>query len=174
VNIKELRALVEAALLEEGLDHRELFPKGPKAWFHPGEEVISFFLPQAQRRPWGFSYFGYVGIEIPALRNWLREYKPGDEAGVFRSCFVIYFTMNEDIRGEFMVEHGRPVPADLWAGLVNDRLLRVPTTLDSLIDVYRESREQLGWLAHPNQTEAWDFLITWRASADPSLQIPLR
>ena len=46
------------------------------------------------------------GIEIPALRDWLNEHKPGEQSGIFRSGFVGYYTANEDVFRDFKVDHG--------------------------------------------------------------------
>ncbi len=171
MDVKELRAIMDGALRQEGLEERRLFPKGLKAWILPGGDIFRCFWPHATRSPWGFSYSGAIGIEIPALRQWLREFKP-NEAGIFHSCFVSYVTMNEDWFPEFMLEHGRPVPSDLWAGLLKDRLEKVPSTLDGLIASYRRGREELGWLAHPHERHAWDFLLKWHENPAPSIHVP--
>jgi hypothetical protein len=171
MNVKELRAVMDKALREEGLEEQRLFPKGPKVWTLPGDDLIRFFWPQAIRRPWGFIYHGAIGVEIPSLRRWLREFKP-EEPGIFHSCFVCYLITNEDISREFMVEHGNPIPADLWAGLLKDKLELVPPTLDGLITAYRRDKEQLGWLAHPHERHAWDFLLKWREDPNPSMRVP--
>jgi hypothetical protein len=70
------------------------------------------------------------------------------------------------------VEHENPTPADLWAGLLKDRLVRVPSTLDDLTTTYKRNKEELGWLAHPGMRHAWDFLMTWRDNPAPSLHVP--
>ncbi|WP_395623154.1 hypothetical protein [Sphingomonas daechungensis] len=171
MNVKEVRAVMEYALREEGLEERRLFPKGPKVWTLFGGDVVRFFWPQVIRRPWGFIYNGGIGVEIPTLRQWLREFK-SEEPGIFHSYFVSYLIINEDISSEFMVEHGNPIPADLWAGLLKDKLELIPSTLDDLASAYRRNKEQLGWLAHPHQRHAWDFLLKWRENPDPSLSVP--
>jgi hypothetical protein len=171
MNVKELRAVMDNALREEGLEEQRLFPKGPKVWTISGDDLIRFFWPQAIRRPWGFIYDGAIGVEIPSLRTWLREFKP-EGPGIFHSCFICYLITNEELRREFMVEHGNPIPADLWAGLLKDKLELVPPNLDSLITAYRRNKEELGWLAHPHQRHAWDFLLKWRENRDPSIHVP--
>ena len=133
MNVKELRAAMDKALGQEGLKEQRLFPKGPKVWTLPAGDIIRFFSPKAIRRPWGFIYSGAIGIEIPSLRKWLSQFKPDDEAGIFRQCFVSYHIINEDVSREFIVEQDRPVPSDLWAGLLKERLDKVPPTLDALI-----------------------------------------
>jgi hypothetical protein len=172
MNITELKAVMAAAFREEGLEERALFPKGQKVWTLTSDDLTRFFWPAPVRRPWGFSYMGYIGIDALGLRAWLGEHKPGAEAGIFQSCFLSYFTLNDEIRQEFMVDHGKPIPADLWASLLRDRLDRIPSTLDALIDVYRQNRAELGHLAHPHTRHAWDFLIKWRANPDPALAVP--
>jgi hypothetical protein len=57
-------------------------------------------------------------------------------------------------------------------GLEEQRLLLVPPTLDGLITAYRRDKEQLGWLAHPHERHAWDFLLKWRENPDPSIHVP--
>ena len=171
MNVKELRAIMDDALRDEGLEEQRLFPKGPKVWTLTAGDTVRFFWPQARRRPWGFIYDGAIGVEIPGLRAWLRQLKR-DEAGIFHSCFICYLLINEDISREFMVEHGNPIPADLWAGLLKNKLELVPPTLDGLITAYRRNREELGWLAHPHQQHAWDFLLKWRENPDPSIHVP--
>jgi hypothetical protein len=71
-----------------------------------------------------------------------------------------------------MVDHDKPVPSHLWAGLLKDRLDKVPPTLDALIDTYRRSKEDLGWLARPHERHAWHFLLKWRENPDPSIHVP--
>lgn len=163
---------METAFREEGLEERQLFPKAPKVWSLPAGDITRFFWPHAYRRPWGFRYSGAIGVEIPALRSWLREHKPGPEAGIFHFCFVSYLIINEDVLNKFVIEHGKAIPFDLWAGLLKDRLVRVPPTLDSLVAAYERNKEELGWLAHPNQRHAWDFLLKWRDNPTPSLRVP--
>lgn len=166
---------MESAFRAEGLEERRpRVPKAPKIWTLPADDIIRFFWPYAYRRPWGFVYSGSIGIEVPALRDWLREHKPGREAGIFQTSFVGYVIANEDVLRDFLVEHGEPVPADLWAGLLKDRLARVPPTLEGLIASYRRNKEELGWLAHPSSRHAWEFLLEWRDNPDPSLHVPTR
>ncbi len=174
MNVREFRSLMGEALRKEGLEELRLFPKGPKVWVLPGDssdDIIRFFWPHAYRRPWGFSYSGAIGIEIPKLREWLRSHKAGNE-GLFQSCFVNYMIANEDILGDFCVTHSDPVPDDLWAGLLRDRLDKVPTKLSNLVATYRRNREELGWLAHPEWRHPWDFLLKWCANPDPALDVP--
>lgn len=111
---------------------------------------------------------------MPALRHWLGAFKPGGQAGILHSCFVSYMIINDDVLGEFRVEHDKPAPLDLWAGLLKDRLERVPPTLDGLINAYRRNKEELGWLAHPHMHHAWDFLLRWNDNPSPMLQVPRR
>jgi hypothetical protein len=163
---------MESALRQEGLEERKLVPKRPKVWSLAGGDTIRFFFPHAYRRPWGFVYSGSIGVEIPSLRQWLQQHKLGDEVGIFHTCFVGYPIINEDILGEFMVEHDKPVPSDLWAGLLKDRLEKIPTTLDGLVAAYQRNKEELGWLAHPYDRQAWEFLLKWLKDPDPSLHVP--
>lgn len=170
MNIREFRTLTEAALRDQGFVERKVC--GQKVWTLPSEEVVRFFQPLAYRRPWGFLLSGIIGIEIPALRAWLQTHKPGDESGIFRGCFVAYNIANEDVFSKFTSTMDGPVAADLWAGLLLDRLEGLPSRLDDLIDLYRRNREGLGWLAHPHERFAWDFLVQWHQKADPSLRVP--
>jgi hypothetical protein len=164
---------MEEALGQEGLEERRLFPKGPKVWSLDDGDIVRFFWPQAIRRPWGFIYDGAIGIEIPSLRKWLSQFKPDAEAGIFRQCFVSYLIINEDVfRDVIMVENDKPVPSDLWAGLLKDRLDKIPSNLDALIGSYQRNKEELGWLAHPHQRHAWDFLLRWRENPLPSMHVP--
>lgn len=171
MNVKELRAVMQEAFRTEGMEERQLIPKAPKAWSLPDGNIIRFFQPHAYRLPWGYVYSGAVGIEIPSLRQWLRDNKGGAE-GIFHSCFVSYSIANEDVLGNFMIEHGKPVPADLWAGLLKDRLEKIPTTLDGLISTYWRNKEELGWLAHPYERHSWEFLLKWNDDPDPTLKVP--
>ena len=164
---------MEDALRQEGLEERRLFPKGPKVWTLNDGDIVRFFWPQAIRRPWGFIYDGAIGIEIPSLRTWLSQFKPDAEAGIFRQCFVSYLIINEDVfRDVIMVENDKPVPSDLWAGLLKDRLAKIPSTLDALIGSYQRNKEELGWLAHPHERHAWDFLLKWRENPVPFMHVP--
>lgn len=171
MNVKELGAIMQAALQREGLEARQIIAKAPKAWSLPTDDLIRFFQPHAYRRPWGFVYSGAIGIEIPALRQWLRANKSGEE-GIFHSCFVSYLIVNEDVFRGFMVTHEEPAPTDLWAGLLKDRLEQIPATLAGLITAYRRNKEELGWLAHPNERHAWDFLLRWHGDPSPALHVP--
>jgi hypothetical protein len=161
MNVKELRAVMAQALQAEGFEERRLAPRQPKAWTLPSDDIIRCFWPHAIRYSDGFRYTGVLGIEIPSLRNWLREHKPSDEAGLNRSCFVGYHILNEDVFQDFIVEHDRPAPADLWAGMLKDRLDKVPSTLDALVAAYRRNKEDLGWFAHPDQRPAWNVILKW-------------
>jgi len=106
------------------------------------------------------------------LRRWLTEHKQGD-VGIFHTCFVSYNILNEEVLGRrFMVEHGQPVPADLWAGLLKDRLAQIPSNLEALVTAYQRNKETLGRLAHPHERLAWDFLLKWLENPDPSLRVP--
>jgi hypothetical protein len=174
MNVKDVSVLVDAELRREGFEERRLLPGAPKAWVLPSEEVLRFFQPKAIRRPWGFTYSGYIGLEIPELRKWLRAYKANQTSHIFQSVFAAYYIMNNDDRHLFMVEHGKPIPADLWAGLIKDRLDLIPDQLARLIDLYRSNREELGGLAHPMMREAWDFLLRWHDDPNPTLPLPIR
>lgn len=134
--------------------------------------MIRFFSPDAYRRPWGFVYSGFIGVEIPALREWLSVHAPDDRCGIFHTCFVGCNIANEDVLQSFLLEHGDPVPADLWAGLLMDRVLTIPDSSDALLAAYRSDRQQLGWLAIPSHKPAWDFLLKWRDDPDPALHVP--
>ena len=171
MNIGEFRAIMDAALEAEGLEPVRIV-RPVKAWSYSGGDIVRFFHPQAVRRPWGFIYDGFVGVEIPTLRAWLNRHKSKEQTGIFHSCFAGYHTANEDILRDFMIEFGDPVPADLWGGLIKDRLVRIPETLEELIRVYRTERERLGELAHPHNKPAWDFLLRWRGNPDPALPVP--
>jgi hypothetical protein len=80
--------------------------------------------------------------------------------------------MNDDALGTFTVAHEETVPADLWAGLISDRLARIPSSLNDLVSVYRRSKEDLGWLAHPNERHAWNFLLKWLDDPHPDMHVP--
>jgi len=172
MDITEVRASLDEALAQEGLEKKKLKSIGPKVWALPGEEVVRFFSAGGHRRPWGFVFDGLIGLEIPALRAWLDEYRPAEEAGIFRSYFVAYHTANDDALRGFMIHDGDPVPADLWAGLIADRLRELPESVDALIEAYRGDKERLGWLAHPHERHAWDFLRNWWELPDPLLHVP--
>ena len=83
MSIRELRASLEDALAQEGLEQKKLVSIKLKIWALPGEEVVRFFSAHAYRRPWGFVFYGLIGLEIPALRVWLEEHKPAEDAGIF-------------------------------------------------------------------------------------------
>ncbi|MBB5727945.1 hypothetical protein [Sphingomonas prati] len=172
MDIKQLRGTVGAALAEAGLTKQSLFPKGDKVWQLSRPEVVPYFSPSPYRRTWGFVYCGVLGLEIPALRTWLLKHKPGDEAGIFRGAFTGYFSTNDELLRGFMVEHGLPVPAELWAGLIVDRLAAVPFTVEELLFQYRSNRQRLGWFAHLHDRHAWDFLLAWSKDPDPALHVP--
>lgn len=174
MDIRAFRAELGKAFCADGFEELRLRKGAPKVWALPSGKLIAYFAPDAQRRPWGFNLYGVIGIEIPALRDWLNEHKPGEQSGIFRSGFVGYYTANEDVFRDFKVDHGLPVPSDLWVGLIKDRLNRIPQTLDKLIATYRTNREALGWLAHPEDKAAWDFLIQWVHNPDPTLVVPYR
>ena len=171
MDIKEFRAIIASAFREEGFNEQRWVKGYPKYWTLEADDIIPFFAPDAQRRSWGFVLYGSIGIEIPALRDWLNRYKPGQEAGIFQTMFVGYYTANEKVLS-FMLDQGGPVPADLWVGLIKDRLQLIPPSIDELIATYRSRRENLGWLAHPHQKHAWDFLTKWRENPDPGLHVP--
>ena len=173
MNIREFRNLTDNALREEGFEPFRLMPRKLWVWAQPAGEIVRFFHPHAFRRPWGFVYSGFIGIEIPPLRDWLNRHKPGEQAGIFHTDFVGYSIANEKILGNFMATHGDPVPAEEWAGLLKDRVLRLPESLEALKAVYRSNREELGWLAHPHQKLAWDFLLKWHPDADATLHVPI-
>ncbi|WP_157602736.1 hypothetical protein [Sphingomonas sp. PR090111-T3T-6A] len=174
MDIRAFRAELRKAFCAEGFEELRLWKGTAKVWAPRSSEVIAYFAPHAQRRPWGFKLFGVIGIEIPALRDWLNEHKPGQQSGIFRSGFVGYYTANEDVFRDFSVVHGLPVPSDLWVGLIKDRLNLIPQTLGHLTATYRTNRDALGWLAHPSNKAAWDFLIQWMHEPDPSLSVPYR
>jgi hypothetical protein len=175
MDIRSFRAELSQAFQSEGFIEKRLFKGGHKVWMQESSgEIVSFFAPDAQRRPWGFRLLGVVGIDIPALRQWLNQHKPGTESGIFQGGFVGYYTANDDVLGGFQVEHGMPVPADLWVGLIKDRLYRIPKSLIEILAIYRKNREELGWLAHPHEKAAWEFLIKWHENPDPTLHVPYR
>ncbi len=174
MNVRDFRAELSKAFQAEGFREQRLCQVGPKVWTLPADEIVPFFSSDAQRRHWGFVLFGVIGIEIPALRLWLDEHKPGPASGIFQSGFIGYYTSNEQVFGDFQILHGSPIPSDLWVGLIKDRLRLIPRSLDELLATYRTNREVLGWLAHPNDKAAWDFLIQWRHSPDPALHVPYR
>src|SRR5688572_7436750 len=77
MNIREFRNLTDSALREVGFEPFRLMPRKLWVWAQPACEIVRFFHPHAFRRPWGFVYSGFIGIEIPPLRNWLNRDKPG-------------------------------------------------------------------------------------------------
>jgi hypothetical protein len=174
MDIRAFRAELANAFCAEGFEELRLRRGAPKVWALPSSEVIPYFAPDAQRRPWGFNLYGVIGIEIPALRDWVNEHKPGEQSGIFGSGFVGYYTSNENVFRDFQIYHGVPVPADLWVGLIKDRLNLIPQSLGHLMATYRTNRDALGWLAHPDDKAAWDFLIQWMHDPDPSLRVPYR
>ena len=174
MDIRTVRATLGEALSEVGLSEERFVPGGPKVWTLPGPEVIRYFNLQGYRRPWGFVVDGHIGIEIPELRSWLRTHRRPKEMGVFHDSFAFYHTANDAALNNFMIEMGKPIPSDLWAGLIHDRLAALPDTISELIRAYQGNKERLGWLAHPTQRHAWQFLLKWRECPDPSLAVPQR
>ncbi|WP_242154919.1 hypothetical protein [Sphingomonas sp. BAUL-RG-20F-R05-02] len=174
MDIRAFRTELGKAFYADGFQELRLRKGASKVWALPSSEVIAYFAPDAQRRAWGFNLFGTIGIEIPKLRSWLNEHKSGQDCGIFHSGFIGYYTLNEEVLRDFRIEHGLPIPFDLWVGLIKDRLNRIPQTLDGLIATYRTNREALGWLAHPGDKAAWDFLVQWMHDPDPSLSVPYR
>jgi hypothetical protein len=176
LNIKEFRTVTNEALHQAGLKEFKL-PRKPypiQAWQLPADDLIRFFFPQAYRRPWGFVFSGFIGIEIPELRSWLDVTKTKDEVGVFHTCFVGYNILNEDGLRDFMIEHGKPVPASIWAQKISDRLANIPATTSEMKALYRSNREALGWLAAPLNKPMWDFYFLWSNSREPTLRVPCR
>ena len=174
MDVKQFRTLMQSALRDAGLEAHEIAhrrPKLPSVWALPADDIIRYFSPHATRRPWGFVYSGYIGVEIPALRTWLKQYK-SDDAGIFHTWFVGYYIMNDDVLGNFAVEHGEAAPFDLWAGLIKDRIATIPQSLEGLVSTYRRNREELGWLAHPHERHAWNFLLNWLRDPNPTLEVP--
>lgn len=175
MDVRGFRAEISKAFKADGFIETRLFKGMNKVWVHQQSgEITSYFAPDAKRRPWGFRLFGVIGIDIPAFRNWLNQYKPGSDSGIFGAGFVGYYTANDDLLNDFQIENDLPVPADLWIGLIKDRLDQIPSSLDSLVKTYRTNREELGWLAHPHEKAAWDFLIKWHENPDPNLGVPHR
>lgn len=174
MNIQEFREIVGSAFRDENFESVRLVKGGPKVWALPGDDLVRFFSPHELRRPWGFRLNGGFGIEIPALRKWLTTHKPGAAAGIFQTCFVGYYSVNDQVFAELAIDTGQPVPADLWVGLIKDRLCQLPESLDALLAAYRSNREPLGLLASPHEKAAWDFLVKWRDSPDPDLRVPYR
>lgn len=172
MNIREFRAQIGKAFKEDGFTETRLTKGFNKVWALPSREVQPYFAPHAQRRPYGFVLYGVFGIEISTLREWLNKYKPGRESGIFSDGFVGYYSSNDDVFRDFAIENDSPIPADLWVGLIKDRLNLVPSSLDELLKIYRTNREHLGMLAHPMNKIAWDFLIRWHQNPDPGLDVP--
>lgn len=172
MNIREFRAEIFKAFQEEGFREQRLPKSGDKIWHLPSLEVVPYFGTHTQRRPFGFVLYGVFGIEIPMLREWLIKYKPGQESGIFHRGFVEYYSTNDKVFRDFAIENDSPIPADLWVGLIKDRLNLVPSSLDELLKIYRTNREHLGMLAHPTNKIAWDFLIRWHQNPDPGLDVP--
>lgn len=172
MNIREFRAEICKAFQEEGFREQRLTKGEDKVWLLPSLEVVPYFATHTQRRPFGFVLYGVFGIEIPMLREWLIKYKPGQGSGIFHRGFVEYYSSNDKIFRDFIIESGLQVPADLWIGLIKDRLNLIPSSLDELLRVYRANRELLGMLAHPTNKPAWDFLIRWHQDPDPALDVP--
>ena len=173
-NIRDLREVMDDAFRQEGFVQIRLHKGDQKVWALIDDEVVRFFAPHAQRRPWGYAFFGIFGIELPELRQWLDRYKPGPASGIFAGSFTAYFSSNEEVFREFMIEHGAPVPADLWVGLIKDRLSRVSTSVDDLVISYQNGGEDLGCFAHSNESDAWRFLEQWRKDPDPRMHVPCR
>jgi hypothetical protein len=174
LNIKEFRAETDAALRAAGLSEMRL-PRRPlalKAWHLPADDLVRFFHPHAYRRPWGFVFSGYIGVEIPELRQWLHDTKTSEDVGVFHTHFVGYNILNEDGLSNFMVENDASVPASEWAWKIRSRLESIPATTAELVKLYRSNRERLGWLAAPNTKPKWDFYFAWKGNPAADLQVP--
>ena len=67
--------------------------------------------------------------------------------------------MMHALRG-FMINHGDRVPAIFWAGNGRLRIDFGMHSVDVLIQAFRGDKEQLGWLAHPQERYAWEFCST--------------
>ena len=174
LNIKDFRAVTDEALRHAGLEEFKL-PRKPypiNAWQLPADDLIRFFSPHAYRQPWGFVFSGYIGIEIPELRTGLDATKTKDEVGVFHTNFVGYNILNEDGLRDFMVEHGKPVPASTWAQKIRERLADIPSTTSEMKTIYRSNREALSWLAAPLNKPIWDFYFMWSDNRKPTLEVP--
>jgi len=173
VDIRIFREELSQAFQSNGFIEQRLFKETNKVWLQQSSsEIIPYFAPQAVRRPWGFQLYGVIGIEIPALRRWLNQHRPGTARGIFHNGIVGYHIANEDVLRDFHIDHGLPVPADLWVGLIKDRLDRIPQSLNEILETYRTNREKLGWLAAPDSKPAWDFLLKWHYNPDPALHVP--
>jgi hypothetical protein len=94
--------------------------------------------------------------------------------GIFHTCFVSYHISNDGILGDLAIEIGRPVPADLWAGLIRDRMAGLPSSFACLVETYRRNKEALGLLASPHERHAWEFLMKWIENPCPALHVPFR
>ena len=177
MDIKEFRRLLDDALEEDGFERRRLRPGEPKKslpWVLPAPEVLPCFFRHPLRRPWGFQLSGCIGIEIPELSAWLREWRPEESPGIFHSAFVLWHIANDDLLGGFGVIHGEPPPIRDWVARIKHRLSAVPPTLDELIRLYRSAPEHLGGLAAPSGKPAWDFLLRWHTDRDTAPPVPQR
>lgn len=177
IDIKEFRRLLDDALEEGGFERRRLRPAVPKKWLPwvlPASAVLPCFFPDPLRRPWGFTLSGCIGIEIPKLSAWLREWRPEESPGIFHSALVLWHIANDDVLGGFDVIHGEPPPIRDWVANIKHRLSAVPPTLDELIRVYRRAPENLRGLASPFEKPAWDFLLRWHADRNAAPPVPQR
>lgn len=171
MRVGELRLLMAGALSRVGLEERALFPKGPKTWCLPEGDIVRFFQPDPYRRSRGFVYTGYVGIELPQLRDWIAQRDPSD-AGIFRHSFIAHHTLNDDDRERFMIDSDEGFSADELAALLRAKVASIPSSIDRLIASYKQDPASLGGLANPIHRAAWDFLLRWTERSHDSLSIP--
>lgn len=172
MNIREFRAVIDAALARAGFTRRRFAPGLPWVWILPGSEVTPFLVVNAQRRPWGFTFYAYLGLELPALRAWLVEHKGAKGLGSFALGFRTWYSLNDDRLSGFQVLLDDPISADDWCALYKQVLEEAPTTIDSLLAAYRDDRARLGLWADRWSEPAWDFLANWRENPSPSLKLP--
>lgn len=172
-NIKEFRTLVRGTLESKGFAPKKLASKMPVAWALPGNEVIPIFFPHEIRRPWGFNLSGTIGIQLQPLSTWLTRRLAPEGHGIFQFFFVSYHIANDEVFRRFQVEHGQEAPVEEWIDRIKQQLLELPITVDGLINTYRRTPDDLGWVSSRINKPAWDFLLRWYADPDAELSVPL-
>src|SRR6476659_552453 len=97
MNVKEFRSVLQQALEKAGFVPGRLARGAPVALMLPGSEVVPIFYLLGDRRPWGFWFTGFAGLEVPPLREWIERHHGSDGLGRFRRSFVEYHTLNDPL-----------------------------------------------------------------------------
>lgn len=135
-------------------------------------EIVAFFSPHAIRRPWGFNLGGYIGLELPGLREWLGSPAAIGAPGIFHTTFTCYHIANDNFLARFQIIEGEAPPADEWVDRIKARVTALPTTVAELIETYTARPEQLGCLVSGWGDEEWKFLLAWHRDPKAARVVP--